>query len=74
MSGRNISVNTIAPGAVDTRLLRQHGEEALRGIPEVTPLGRLGQPEDIANTVALLCSADGMWINGETVLTNGGLG
>lgn len=38
LAGRNISVNAIAPGAVDTRLLRQHGEAALKGIPEATPL------------------------------------
>ncbi len=74
LAGRDISVNAIAPGAVDTQLLRQHGEEALRGIPEQTPLGRLGQPEDIANVIALLCSRDGTWINGGNVFANGGLG
>ncbi|WP_328702856.1 SDR family oxidoreductase [Arenibaculum pallidiluteum] len=74
LSGRGISVNSIAPGAVDTQLLRQHGEEALRGIPEQTPLGRLGLPEDIANVIALLCSQDGAWIDGQNVFANGGLG
>jgi 3-oxoacyl-[acyl-carrier protein] reductase len=58
---------------VDTQLLRQHGEEALRGIPEATPLGRLGQPEDIADVIAMLCSEGGGWVNGETVYANGGL-
>lgn len=74
LAGRNISVNAVAPGAVDTQLLRQHGEEALRGIPEQTPLGRLGLPDDIANTIALLCSKDGAWIDGQNVFANGGLG
>lgn len=74
LAGRNISVNAVAPGAVDTQLLRQHGEEALRGIPEQTPLGRLGLPEDIAATIALLCSPDGAWVNGQNVFSNGGLG
>jgi len=73
LAGRNISVNAVAPGAVDTQLLRQHGDEALRGIPEATPLGRLGQPEDIAEVIALLCSRGGAWVNGETVFANGGL-
>jgi len=73
LAGRNISVNAIAPGAVDTRLLRQHGEAALKGIPEATPLRRLGQPEDIANVIALLCSSDGTWIDGQIVFANGGL-
>lgn len=74
LAGRNISVNALAPGAVDTQLLRQHGEEALRGIPEATPLRRLGQPEDIADVIAALCSTDGAWINGQVVFANGGLG
>ncbi|MEO9337150.1 SDR family oxidoreductase [Mesorhizobium sp. SB112] len=74
LAGRNISVNSVAPGAVDTQLLRQHGEEALRGIPEQTPLGRLGLPDDIANVIALLCSQNGAWIDGQNVFANGGLG
>lgn len=74
LAGRNISVNAVAPGAVDTQLLRQHGEAALRGIPEQTPLGRLGLPEDIAGVIALLCSRDGAWIDAQTVFANGGLG
>lgn len=74
LAGRNISVNAVAPGAVDTQLLRQHGEAALRGIPEQTPLGRLGLPEDIAGVIALLCSQDGAWIDAQTVFANGGLG
>ena len=74
LAGRNISVNAVAPGAVDTQLLRQHGDEALRGIPEATPLRRLGQPEDIADVIALLCASNGAWINGQVVFANGGLG
>ncbi len=73
LGGRNISVNAISPGAVDTQLLRQHGEEALRGIPETTPLRRLGQPEDIANVIGLLCSQDGAWIDGQNIFANGGI-
>jgi 3-oxoacyl-[acyl-carrier protein] reductase len=73
LAGRSISVNAVSPGAVDTQLLRQHGEEALRGIPQATPLGRLGQPEDIANVIALLCSQEGAWIHGQNVFANGGI-
>lgn len=73
LGGRSISVNAIAPGAVDTQLLRQHGEEALRGIPERTPLRRFGQPDDIASVIAALCSQDGTWLNGHNVFANGGL-
>lgn len=74
LAGRNISVNAISPGAVDTQLLRQHGEDALRGIPGATPHGRLGQPEDIAEVVAFLCSTGGFWVNGQNIPANGGLG
>lgn len=73
LAGRRISVNAVAPGAVDTQLLRQHGESALRGIPEQTPMRRLGRSEDIADVIATLCSQDGGWINGQTVYANGGL-
>lgn len=73
LGGRSISVNSVAPGAVDTQLLRQHGEAALAGIPEATPLRRLGQPEDIANVIASLCAQDGAWINGHNIFANGGL-
>ncbi|MDX3925470.1 MAG: SDR family oxidoreductase [Shinella sp.] len=73
LGGRNISVNSVAPGAVDTQLLRQHGEAVLAGIPEATPLRRLGEPEDIANVIAALCSQDGAWINGHNIFANGGL-
>ncbi len=71
---RNISVSAVAPGAVDTQAPRQHGEEALRGVPEQTPLGRLGQPDDIAGVIALLCSQDRAWVDAQTVFANGGLG
>lgn len=73
LGGRNISVNAVSPGAVDTQLLRQHGEAALAGIPEATPLRRIGLPEDIANVIAALCARDGTWINGQNIFANGGL-
>lgn len=74
LAGRGIAVNAIAPGAVDTQLLRQHGEAAISGIPALTAMRRLGTPEDIAGVIAMLCSSDGAWIDGQTVFANGGLG
>lgn len=73
LAGRNITVNAVSPGAVDTQLLRQHGEAALAGIPEATPLRRIGEPEDIAEVIAMLCSESGAWINGQNVFANGGI-
>lgn len=73
LAGRGIRVNAVSPGAVDTQLLRQHGEEVLKGIPAQTPLGRIGRPEDIANVIATLCSPDGAWIDGQNLFVNGGI-
>lgn len=74
LSGRRISVNAIAPGAVDTDLLRSKGTaEQLQGAAAMTPYGRLGKPEDIANTIAILCSENGEWINGQLIYSNGGI-
>lgn len=73
LAGRNISVNAVSPGAVDTQLLRQHGEAALAGIPEATPLGRIGLPEDIAGVIAMFCAPDGAWITGQNIFANGGI-
>lgn len=74
LAGRRISVNSIAPGAVDTDLLRSKGtDEQLKGAAAMTPYGRLGKPEDIANVIAILCSENGEWVNGQLIYANGGL-
>lgn len=71
LAGRRISVNALAPGPTDTDLLDippQLREQAAAMIP----YGRIGQPEDIANAIAALCTSDGEWINGQLVFANGG--
>jgi len=74
LAGRRISVNAIAPGAVDTDLLRSKGTaEQLQGAAAITPYGRLGKPADIANIIAILCSENGEWINGQLIYANGGI-
>lgn len=74
LAGRKISVNAIAPGVVNTPLFTDgKSPEAIQGFAQRTPHGRLGEPEDIANVVASLCSADSWWVNGQTVFANGGL-
>jgi len=47
--------------------------QQIAGFADRTPHKRLGEPADIADVIALLCSADGEWINGQTVFANGGL-
>lgn len=66
-----VTCNAINPGPVDTGwMTEEHKAAMIRG----TPLGRLGVPQDCANLVTFLCSAEGGWINGQLLHSNGGLG
>ena len=73
---RTIRVNSVNPGLVVTEGVHASGffEDAFRQkIEAITPLGRIGQPEDIAPAVAFLASSDASWITGETLIIGGGL-
>jgi 3-oxoacyl-[acyl-carrier protein] reductase len=71
---RRIRVNAVAPGAVETDLIRDGLNEDVNGyICSRTPLGRVGQPEDIAKVVAFLASDDAGWITGQVITADGGL-
>jgi 3-oxoacyl-[acyl-carrier protein] reductase len=71
---RGITVNTVSPGATDTDMLREHnsseGREAMRGM---SPLGRLGQPEDVADVIAFLVGPDGRWMTAQNLRAGGGI-
>jgi 3-oxoacyl-[acyl-carrier protein] reductase len=75
-----INVNAVAPGFVETRLTQARAEGAAHGIPEemrqmslmLIALGRFGQPEDIANVTAFLCSSDSDFVSGVTIPVTGG--
>lgn len=71
---RRIAVNAVAPGVVNTTLFT-NGKSAqdIQGFVERTPLGRLGEPEDIARTVSALVGQGGAWVSGQTVFANGAL-
>jgi 3-oxoacyl-[acyl-carrier protein] reductase len=74
LRGRNITVNAVAPGPTATALLLDGRPQAvIDNLTKLTPLERLGQPEDIANAVAFLAGPDGAWINGQVLRANGGL-
>ena len=74
LRGRNITVNAVAPGPTATALfLKGKTPEQIANFSKAAPLERLGQPEDIANTVAVLVSGSASWINGQTLRANGGL-
>lgn len=71
---KRITANVVAPGPVNTDLF-MHGktEDEIKPIIGRTPLGRLGEPRDIANTVSFLVGPDGAWINGQVLRANGGI-
>lgn len=72
---RRITVNTVSPGMTETDLLMDAiSPEALQGMIAQTPLGRLGQPGDIADVVAFLCSEEARWLTAQNLLANGGVG
>ena len=73
VGSRGITVNAVAPGFIDTDMTRALGEAQRATLNAQIPLGRLGQPADIAAAVAFLCSPDGAYITGETMHVNGGM-
>ena len=73
VGSRGITVNTIAPGFIDTDMTRALTEEQRAALNTQIPLGRLGQPADIAAAASFLCSPGAAYITGETLHVNGGM-
>ena len=74
LRGRDITVNAVAPGPTATDLfLNGKPQEVVERLAKLAPLERLGQPSDIANTVAFLAGPDGGWVNGQVLRANGGI-
>ena len=74
LGSRNVRANVVAPGYVKTQLTDVLPEEATAAMLLNTPLGRLGEPEDVAGAVRFLCSDEASFITGEVILVDGGLG
>ncbi len=74
LGSRNVRANVVAPGYVKTRLTDVLPEEATAAMLTNTPLGRLGEPDDVAGAVRFLCSDAASFITGEVLLVDGGLG
>ena len=74
LGSRGVRANVVAPGYVSTRLTDVLPEEAQQAMLANTPLGRLGDPEDVAGAVRFLCSDEAAFITGEVLLVDGGLG
>ncbi len=73
LAARNITVNAVAPGFVDTDMTSPLGEEMLKKVDEAIPLGRRGKPEDVAYAVAFLASDQAAYITGQVLSVDGGL-
>jgi 3-oxoacyl-[acyl-carrier protein] reductase len=72
LSGRDIRVNAVAPGVVDTEMLRYMTPERQQAMLGLQLLGRIGQPEDIARAVAFLASRENRYITGQVLIVDGG--
>ena len=73
IGSRGITVNVVAPGFIDTDMTKVLPEEQRNAMLGQVPLGRLGESDDIANSVLFLASAAGAYITGETLHVNGGM-
>jgi 3-oxoacyl-[acyl-carrier protein] reductase len=74
LGSRNVRANVVAPGYVKTQLTDVLPDEATEAMLANTPLGRLGDPEDVAGAVRFLCSDDARFVTGDVMLVDGGLG
>ena len=73
LGSRNITVNCVAPGFIDTDMTKALSEEQHASLKTQIPLGRLGQPEDIAEAVAYLASPQAGYVTGQEMHVNGGM-
>lgn len=73
LGARRIAVNAVAPGAIETPMTAWIPDDIRAGIAAATPLGRMGQPDDVADAILFLASPAARWVNGRTLIVDGGL-
>jgi 3-oxoacyl-[acyl-carrier protein] reductase len=73
LSGRNVTVNAIAPGYIATAMTDKLTEDQRNSMVKLVPLGRIGQPQDVANAVLFLASPLADYITGQVIPVDGGM-
>jgi 3-oxoacyl-[acyl-carrier protein] reductase len=73
VASRNITVNAVAPGFIETDIWDTVPEDIQTGLMDVIPLGRIGTPEEVAKAVAFLASEEAAYITGHTLTVDGGM-
>jgi NAD(P)-dependent dehydrogenase (short-subunit alcohol dehydrogenase family) len=73
LARKGITVNAVAPGFIDTDMVSGMSEDALNQVKAMTPMGRLGKPEEIADAVVFLASPKSSYVTGQVLGVNGGM-
>ncbi|UDJ83114.1 SDR family NAD(P)-dependent oxidoreductase [Kosakonia oryzae] len=73
LAARGIRVNVVAPGPIDTEMMAAASENVRQGLTQAIPLGRMGQPEEVANATLFLASDESSYIAGAEICVDGGL-
>lgn len=69
-----MTVNAVAPGYIDTQMTEVLPEKVKASVLDKIPVGRMGEPDDIAQTVVFLASDGASYITGQTIMVDGGMG